>query len=612
MTLREEIDLGGSWKFYPAFEPFTGDLRWMDPDFDPKKPDSLPEERRAGWTGEFFDDQGWLDIEVPGSWNASFEDLWSYEGHGWYRRRISVPAAWRGRRVVLHSDGANYRTELFVNGRLAGSHDGGHVPFSIPVGHLIEFGRENILAIDCDNSPRPDRVPGGQYGWWNHGGLYRDVRLLSMDPTHIDGVSISHGIEGGVASLEAKVSIDAPGDKRVDGQLAARLAGPGGKEIPLPGDAATVSLFGSGRLEARMDLTIHDPAMWSPESPNLYTISLELRSGGAVLDKMSSRFGLRTVRVEGDRLLLNGEPILIKGLNRHEQYPSGARSTATQTESQLQHDLDRVKNLGANALRCHYPNHPRLYELCDEMGILNIVEMPLWQWGSSLVDTDSPEAIETARGMMKEIIATYRSHPSIIIWSVSNENFTVPHSSQRDDQAAIELSDKVAEGNRELMGLAREMDPTRPVIEVSNHWPEDPAMGSGDILAVNAYTGSPSPPLKSQVGQTYRQIHDKLQALRQRHPGKPILVTEFGKWTVRGLKTDYPPGEAYQAEKLKAEWEGFLGEPAFAGAFIWSFADYDVHGRYRYTHEYRLGYGIYDLKRHPKAAVETIRSMWAE
>ena len=136
MTLREEIDLGGSWKFYPAFEPFTGDLRWMDPNFDPDKPDSLPEERRAGWTGAFFDDRGWLEIEVPGSWNASFEDLWSYEGHGWYRRRIAVPAAWSGRRVVFHSDGANYRTELFINGTRAGSHDGGHVPFSIPVDHL--------------------------------------------------------------------------------------------------------------------------------------------------------------------------------------------------------------------------------------------------------------------------------------------------------------------------------------------------------------------------------------------------------------------------------------------------------------------------------------------
>lgn len=611
--MRQSIDLNGSWKFYPAFDPLEGDLRWMDPEFDPEDPHALPEERRAGWTGEFFDDDAWLDIEVPGSWNSEIEDLWSYEGHGYYRRSVRVPSSWRGRRVIFASEGANYRVELYVNGRFAGQHEGGHMPFSIPVGDLLHFGAENVIAVDCDNLPKPDRVPGGQFGWWNHGGLYRDVRLTSTDTVYVEDVRTEQILGDRSAVVRMDIDLVSVRTDSVERDLCISLTSPSGEALPVSGSVSSrrvVCRPGRKRLKAK--LTIDDPELWSPESPALYGLHVQLKEDDDVADEWFHRIGLRTIEVRGRELMLNGKPILIKGLNRHEQYADGERSRPTHTEGELRGDLELVRDMGANALRCHYPNHQRLYELCDEMGILNMVELPLWQWGSSVVDTDSTEALGKARDMLGEMIGTYRNHPSVILWSVSNENFVLPHSSQRDDSDAVNLSERVVEGNVELMELARKLDPTRPVLEVSCMWPGDPAMGDGDLLAINAYVGSPSPPLAGQVRRTYARIHDKLEELRAMHPGKPILVTEFGKWTVHGLGTTYPPGEPYQAEKFRAEWEGFTREPGFVGGFIWCFADYDVHMRYRYTNEYRLGYGVFDLKRRPKAAVGAIRDAWKD
>ncbi len=605
--MRESIDLDGRWKFYPAFDPLEGDLRWMDPEFDPDNPSKLGEEHGAGWRGEFFDDDPWLDIEVPGSWNSQIEDLWSYEGHGYYRRSVRVPSSWRGRRVVFDSEGANYRVELYVNGKFAGDHEGGHMPFSIPIRELLHFGAENVIAVDCDNVPKPDRVPGGQFGWWNHGGLYRDVRLTSTDTVYVDDVKIEQ-ILGGRAVLRLDIDLVSVRTDDVERDLFISLTSPSG--APIPGISSESLLCRPGRKRLKAKITIDDPELWSPESPALYDLRVQLREDGDVIDEWFHRIGLRQVEVKEGELLLNGKPVLIRGLNRHEQYADGVRSRPTHTEEELRRDLELVRGLGANALRCHYPNHRRLYELCDEMGILNMVELPLWQWGSPVVDTDSTVPLERARFMLREMIGIYRNHPSVVFWSVSNENFVLPHSSQREDPEAISLSEEVVKGNVELMELARRLDPSRPVVEVSCMWPRDPAMGEGDLLAINAYVGSPSPPLAGQVHRTYDRIHEKLEELMARHPGKPILVTEFGKWTVRGLGTTYPPGELYQAEKFRTEWEGFIQEPGFVGGFIWCFADYDVHLRYRYTNEYRLGYGVFDLRRRPKAAVDAIREAW--
>ena len=385
--MREEISLNGTWKFYPAFDNFTGDLGWM---FPPGK--EVPaDQRRGGWKARGFDDSGWLDISVPGSWNSCIKDLWSYEGHGWYRRVVPVPPEWRGRRVEFFSEGANYMTEVFVNGQSAGIHEGGHVPFSIPIHHLLKHDGNDVIAVACDNTPGPGRVPGGQFGWWNHGGLYRDVCLRTTDLVCIENVRTRTAIRESLAELEIEVELRSELEVESTVSLRALLAGPAGQELYQACDEDLPAA--PGTTHRKLCIQVENPLLWSPDEPNLYALDITLSRGGEPTDKWSHRIGLRTVAVRGTSLLLNGRPLLLKGINRHEEYPHGDLTTATHEERQLVEDLDLLKGLGANALRCHYPNHRRLYELCDEMGIINMLEVPLWQLGSKVVDTDDPGAL---------------------------------------------------------------------------------------------------------------------------------------------------------------------------------------------------------------------------
>ncbi len=607
------MSLNGRWKFYPAFDRFSGDLRWMDRDFDPQNPDATPRDREVGWIGEHFDDSNWMDIDVPGSWNSSFEDLWSYEGHGWYRRSVEIPAAWKDKRVEFFSEGANYRTELYVNGQFAGEHDGGYAPFAIPIHHLLRFGERNIIAVVCDNEPKPERVPGGKFAWWNHGGLYRDVSLRATDAVYIDDVTVVTDVESEHVRVRIDAIICSEEAQESERDLNLVLIDPSGDVVSLqPEEQSQTVAVSDGQTEVAIEFELEDVLLWSPEDPNLYTLRLTLSDAGRLTDEWSHRIGLRTIKIEGTKLLLNGKPLLIKGLNRHEEYEKGSMSSPTHTEAQLCRDLDLVKWLGGNALRCHYPNHRRLYELCDERGVLNILEVPLWQWGHPIVETGSMEALDTAKKMLAEMIRIYKNHACVFIWSVSNENFVVPRSGEGDNPDAVALAKKVVDGNKELVALAKQLDPTRPVVEVSNHWPEDPVLEVTNLLAVNAYVGYPSPPLGSETPQTYRYICEKLEALRAKLPDRPILIAEFGKWTVRGVMTNYPPGEYFQAEKFRTEWEGLLREPNFVGGLIWCFADYDLHRHYLFAHEYRLGYGVFDIKRRPKAVTQIIRELWTK
>ena len=607
--MRPHISLNGLWKFCPAFDAISADQRWLDSDFDPKNPDLTPVTAGAarGWIKPDYDDSRWLDITVPNSWNAAIRDLWSYEGHGWYRRTIHIPRAWKDKRVEFVSEGANYRVALYVNGELAGEHEGGYNPFSIPIHRFLKFGARNLIAVICDNIPKPYRSPGGQFGWWNHGGLYRDVSLRVTDITYIDDVTVVTDVNGSHVDVGVTVEVACEAGEMTTRRIEIELDDPSGMPVPLPSErnAQTVTLAG-GIAKAAFTFALDGALLWSPAEPNLYALRVKLLEDGCTTDEWSHRIGLRTFRIDGTRLLLNGEPFLVKGVNRHEQYAGGTIHTPTHTEAQISEDVDLIKWLGGNAIRQHYPNHRRLYELCDERGIVCMVENPLWQWGRPLVETDNADALATAKRQLTEIIRALKNHASVFMWSVSNENLVKAKS---DDAKVVAQANQTIEGNKELVALAKKLDPTRPVVEASNEWPGDAVLCETDISAVNVYVGNPVPHV-SGAPKIVELMKAKMQKLREEIPGKPILAAEFGEWTVRGLVQDYPPGENYQTAKLTALWKGFMEQPDIIGGFIWVFADYDLHRRFLWAYEYRCAYGLFDIERKPKAAAYAIRELW--
>jgi beta-galactosidase/beta-glucuronidase len=235
------------------------------------------------------------------------------------------------------------------------------------------------------------------------------------------------------------------------------------KETALPARAVTEVMV-SGNVPAAKP--------WSPESPSLYRAEIELRVGGRVIDRTSTRFGFRKIEVKGTSLLLNGRKLYLTGFNRHEDSPRTGMALDRET---TRRDLEEMKAMGANFLRgAHYPHDPSEYDLCDELGILVMVEAPLNVWNGSKREG----TLQACKSYLRRMIERDFNHPSVIFWSVSNE--------------CVETNEGVYEGIQELVAHAKTLDPTRLVTHVSNHWTHGDIFRSAspaqdDVIGINEY-----------------------------------------------------------------------------------------------------------------------------
>ena len=319
-----------------------------------------------GWIEPDFDDEAWWDINVPSSWNTAFPDLWSYEGFGWHRKTIEIPESWRGKRVIFHSDGANYRTALFVNGVKAGVHEGGYTSFAIPVHDRLRFGEANTIAVAVDNLSLISRCPTERHDWWNHGGLYRSVWLEVTDPIYIEDAAVVTDAMTEPARVHVHVEIRSEGDSNGDYNLTAHLSSPDGS--PAAAVSKTFAIVnGSARVDAVLD--VENASLWTPDHPNLYNLTLEIgeQTSHCLHDRWSRYVGIRSIEIDGPRLLVNGEPFIIQGVNRYENYPD---TGMTPNDSGLRRDVDLIKRMGGNAVRCHYPQFSRNVRSVRSHGII--------------------------------------------------------------------------------------------------------------------------------------------------------------------------------------------------------------------------------------------------
>ncbi|HQQ00607.1 MAG TPA: glycoside hydrolase family 2 TIM barrel-domain containing protein, partial [bacterium] len=396
------LSLDGVWRFCPAFEELQYNHAFLQENLSNQRTYSKEDpDKNYGWIEPDFDDEAWWDINVPSSWNQSFPDLWSYEGHGWYRKKVFIPEYWKYKRVLFVSDGANYRTVLYVNGNKAGVHEGGYVRFSFPIQEYLKFGEENTLAVSVDNLSLPERCPSERHDWWNHGGLYRSVRLEASNRIYIDDVKI-------VADATAS-----PPTIQVEPVVRAELGS--GNPVP-PNLVLRTELYSSigdfmachiGGLHFERDVAsvtstfpVENVLLWSPDKPYLYRIVLGIyREGGnQAIDQWSTRVGIRSIQIEKDQLLLNGKPLLIQGVNRYENY---ADTGMTPNDTALRQDIHLMKQMGVNAVRCHYTHSPETYDLYDEAGLLTICEVPLYQWGRP---GHSTKNLDAAKVQLTEMI----------------------------------------------------------------------------------------------------------------------------------------------------------------------------------------------------------------
>jgi beta-glucuronidase len=345
--LRNRLDLSGIWDF---------------------KAD--PEEAGAqdGW---FNGLAGARPIAVPGSWNEQYEDLYNYLGLAWYVRRAYVPSGWQGQRVFIRVGSANYYGTVYVNGEKVGSHEGGHLPFAFEITKLVKWNEENVIAISLENHLKPTRVPSGNmttalgafasfprttFDFFPFAGIHRPVVLYTVPQTHIEDVTVVTGIDGADGTLTVTARLNEP--MAAQGTLTLD-----GSSQPLKAHLT----FKDGVAEAR--LTVAQARFWSDKDPYLYDLTIQIES-----DRYTLKVGIRTIAVQGGKILLNGQPVQLNGYGRHEDFIASGKGLNLPL---MVKDYQLMRWTGANAYRTsHYPYSEEEMQLADREGFLIIDEIP--------------------------------------------------------------------------------------------------------------------------------------------------------------------------------------------------------------------------------------------
>jgi GNAT superfamily N-acetyltransferase len=535
----DTLDLCGLWRF---------------------QPDPADEGEAADYFRPDCEARFWREVRLPADFETCHPALDAYEGAGWFRRVLTVPASWRDKRVTLRFDGVNTHAKVWVNGRCVGEHPDPFLPFAFAIQDVLDFDGANAIAVRVDNIRRPGEVPGLQRGWRTFGGILREVSLVATDKCYIDHIATvaEPMAQGGVLSLDvaaknehardALARLSAVVTDREGRQLAHLVALP---QPVAPGGEALFALAGC----------VLGVLPWSPAAPNLYKVQVALELDGRVADVREFRIGFRKIEARDGRLWLNDEPLYLTGFNRHEDSPRGTMCPDLET---TRHDLEAMQEAGANFIRlCHYPHHPAELDLCDELGLLAMGEIPLYWWdGLNEGEVACAVKLDAAKRQLTALIHRDINHPAVIFWSVSNET--------------KEQRPEVAAGNRALVSLARELDPTRLAVHVSNHWQDAPNFDADDVICVNGYPSIHGRYEMANPAYDFTQSTafwcEGLAALHARYPDKPILVTEFGYTSFQHV-VDNAFGEDAHADALAHEFAG-MDAPYVCGATVWCWADH--------------------------------------
>ncbi|MFB6490141.1 MAG: glycoside hydrolase family 2 TIM barrel-domain containing protein [Thermoproteus sp. AZ2] len=554
-TLRPKIPLDGFWRFA----------------LDPKGVGEA-----EGW---YRGVPGGEAVYVPASWNEQNPEWDQYGGIAWYQRDFYAYPELAGKLAWAVFEGAGYRAKVWLNGEYIGGHEGSFTAFRLKA--PVKPG-ENRLVVEIDNTLTKDAVPPGEgfnetyFDFFHYGGIHRPVYIEFTSDKYIEDLVIETSHLG---DLSISVSASCQGECRIkaklldDGREAARF------EVPVKG--------GRGQYRGRVE----GVRPWSPEDPKLYELRVELYWGDALADAVYERVGFRTFEVKGRELYLNGRPIFLAGVNRHEDFPAFGRRLPGPA---LIRDFHLMKRLGVNAFRTsHYPYSEEHLDLADEMGFLVILEAPIV--GVREEHFKDRAYLERAKAVLAEMIKQHRNRPSVVMYSIANE----PESAAEGAREFLE----------ELAQYAKSLDPTRPVLYTSHRHLADRALGVGDVIALNMYYGWYS--YSGDIEAGVRAAAEVLREVRRRFPEKPILITEFGADAIYGLHHDPPVvwSEEYQAAFLRRYIEELSGE--VAGMFIWNFADFRTpQGRRGPLRPIYNRKGIFTRDRQPKASAPAVAELY--
>jgi beta-galactosidase/beta-glucuronidase len=512
---------------------------------------------------------GWSATTVPSAWNAGDDSGASFAGSiAWYRKDFRLPSAARTLAWIVRFESVNFRATVWLNGRQIGSHVGGYDPFELDLRGVSRHG-VNRLVIRVDNrrslfdqtGARSDQpIPPG--GWWNYGGLLREVYLRRVDRVDLSAVQVTPALPcphcAATVTASAFVRDMSARTQRV--HVSGRFGSAPldlGTALVRPGQIALLST----------SLLVRHPKLWSPTHPNLYAVRLIASAAqGNAHPTFAAGYrlhtGIRSIKVDRrGRLLLNGAVVHFRGVAVHEDTLTQGAAVDNATRARL---VALAKDAGATLIRSHYPLHPEFQELADRKGLLLWSEVPAMY---QLQDPDigRPQFRALAFQELRDNIAANRNHPSVAIWSIANE---MPSLAGPGQIRYI----------RDAAALVRSLDPSRPVGFAFPGHPEVPCQQQAyaplDVLGFNDYFG-----WYTGVGGNIADrdgLSAFLDALHACYPHQAVAVTEFGAEANRDGPIEEKGTYAFQSDFIRFHLNVYNAKPWLAGADYWALQEFRV------------------------------------
>jgi beta-glucuronidase len=511
---------------------------------------------------------GWTTTSVPNAWNAGDDSPASFLGTvAWYRKDFRLPSRARALAWIARFESANFRASVWLNGRKLGDHVSGYVPFEFDLPNVAR----NRLGVRVDNRRpgadpigAPGEVPWPPGGWWNYGGLLREVSLRAVDRVDIENVQLQPRLP--CPRCAAAITASASVRNLSHATQLVQLRGRFGKT---PIDFGGLAVPAGASATFTRQLVVRKPKLWSPEHPNLYGVRLaataaqgRAKARATPAAGYSLRTGIRTLAVNHNgQLVLNGNTVVhFRGVALHEDTLTNG---PVMSHADRQHVIALLKESHSTFLRSHYPLDPDFQDLADQNGILLWSEIPT-TYQLPEADLGRPQFRSVALDQLRANILANRNHPSVAAWSVGNEMASAAGPNQ-------------ASYIRAAAALAKQLDPTRPVALAFAGHPETPcqaAYGPIELLGMNDYFG-----WYTGFGGNIAdrdQLSSFLDALHRCYPRKALAVTEYGAEANRDGPVEEKGTYAFQEDFVRFHLGVFATKPWLTGSVYWALQEFRV------------------------------------
>lgn len=520
-----------------------------------------------------YDAENMEVVSVPHSWNGdAYIHKSYYRGIAWYRKSLYIPETDRDKQLFIRWEAVNHTALVYINGQYIGQHKGGYTAFTFDITPYCKFGQENIIAVKADNTLND--VPPISGDFTIFGGMYRDIWLISVPKQHIDlsdmgsdGIFIdTKNVSASSADFQIRGAIVNKASSKTSLKVTSKLKDMSGNVVKTLTQA--LSLNGNEKKSFAQTGTITNPLLWSPETPNLYTIETTISDTktNRVLDEVNSYTGFRWFSFDGAKgFSLNGRHYKLNGVCRHQDQKPLANALSDEMHRR---DIQLIKDMGANFIRIsHYPQDPAIIEQCDRLGLLVWEETPIID-----IVPDSDEFADICESVLREMIRQHYNHPSVIMWGYMNEILLVTQRKYKGEELKVATNRALALAER-LEKILKEEDSSRPSVMAFHGSQSYNDAGFGnvtDIVGWNLYQG--------WYSDNFKHFDEFMKKQQNLYPDKPKIVSEYGAGSDKRIHSLKPArfdfSIQYQQDYIEHYLKVIDREPYIVGATYWNFIDF--------------------------------------